>query len=76
MGRIGQEGDTRPYRKLRRTDYYDSKAAFEAEKKGLTQHTSRGIDKWPRCSVCGQECRGVTFGVPPGDITCLRCWSE
>ena len=76
MGRIGQEGDTRPWRRLRRDDYYESKSAVEAEKKGLSQLTSVKIDRWPMCSVCGNECRGVSFGQPPKDVTCLRCWSE
>lgn len=70
--RVGQEGDRRPYRKLRRNDYYESKSAFETD----NQHTSRGVDRWPVCSVCGEECRGVTYGVPPDNITCLRCHNE
>jgi hypothetical protein len=69
---IGQEGDTRRYRKLRKDDYYATKSAFETP----NQHTSRSPTEWPRCSVCGQECRGVTFGVPPDDVTCLRCHNE
>jgi len=76
MVEIGQEGDTRRYRKARRDDYYEFKAAWEAYKNGSTQSTSVKPDRWPVCSVCGLECRGVTYGVPPKNITCLRCWSE
>lgn len=65
MSRIGQEGDTRPYRRLRRSDYYEAKSAVEAEKR----------EEWPRCSVCGQEIRGANFGTEEEPID-LRCWSE
>lgn len=70
--KIGQEGDTRKYRKAKRDAYYATKSAFETD----GQHTSLAADRWPVCTVCGQECRGVTFGQPPRDITCLRCHNE
>jgi len=65
---VGQEGDLRPYRKPRKDDYYEAKSAVEELKRQSTT--------FPHCRVCGVECRGATFGKPPDDITCLRCWSE
>jgi len=42
--RIGQEGDTRKYRRLRKSDYYEAKAAADAE-----------VHKWVYCRICGRR---------------------
>jgi hypothetical protein len=44
LSSIGQEGDDRKYRKLRKSDYYESKAAFEAD-----------VAKVQYCKTCGRE---------------------
>jgi len=63
---IGQPGDNRKYGRPKKGAYYASKSAVEAEKRY----------KKPKCRVCGLTCEGQTFGSPPDDVTCLRCWSE
>lgn len=68
MSHIGQEGDTRKYRRLKKTDYYEAKSAIEAEK--------RQSKDWPVCRTCGQKILGATFGSPPDELYCLRCWAE
>jgi len=61
---IGQEGDTRQYRRLRKSDYYESKAAVEGLK----------LDpKYiPRCSACKQEITGHVWGSEKEPL-CMRC---
>ena len=65
---IGQEGDTRPYGRLKRNDYYEAKKAV--------QHLKRQPTRWTRCKTCGQEIRGQKFGIPGGSQYDLRCWNE
>ncbi len=55
---IGQEGDTRQYRRLKRTDYYASKSAFDQKQ----------IKKYPKCKGCGQDITGHNWSG-----YCLRC---
>jgi hypothetical protein len=54
----GQEGDTRQFKHLKRSDYYELKRGDEV----------KPIDKWPKCKTCGQEITGVNFNG-----YCLRC---
>jgi ribosomal protein L34E len=61
--KIGQEGDTRKYRKLKKDDYYDTKTAVEADK--------RRKPYIQNCKTCGQPITGLnTNGY------CLRCALE
>jgi hypothetical protein len=64
---IGQPHDKRKYRRLKSTDYYVAKAAVEAGE----------ITEWPRCEICGLECKGKTFsGSKDGQFLCVECWNE
>lgn len=56
----GQEGDTRQFRRLRSTDYYASKAAFQQKEA-----------KPAKCKVCKQEIIGQNFNG-----YCMRCHDE
>ena len=60
--KIGQEGDSRKYRRLRNTDYYEAKAAAEAE-----------IIKYAKCRVCGRELGRVRKNF---NGYCLECYTE
>ena len=53
---IGQEGDVRPYRKLRHTDYYASKAAVKAAKRD-----ARANPVYPKCITCGAPITGQNY---------------
>ena len=44
MTKIGQEGDTRKYRKLKKSDYYEAKAAAEAT-----------VVQYAHCRTCKRE---------------------
>ena len=55
---IGQEGDTRQFKRLRKSDYYAAKAAFDAKQ----------VTKWAKCQTCGQELRTLNW-----DGYCMRC---
>jgi hypothetical protein len=60
---IGEEGDTRKFRRLRHTDYYDAKSAVEADKR------RKPVIK--PCVLCGELVTGLsTNGY------CLRCTLE
>jgi ribosomal protein L32 len=61
MSTTGQEGDTRPYRKLRRADYYEAKAAADADH----------VTEWPKCKTCGEAIRGHNWNG-----YCMRCHRE
>jgi len=61
--RIGQEGDTRKYRRLRKTDYYEAKAAVDADK----------VTKFPPCKVCGRPLGGTRKNF---NGFCLECYTE
>lgn len=43
MSEIGQEGDTRKFRSLRKKDYYEAKARVDAP-----------VEKKQYCKVCGR----------------------
>jgi hypothetical protein len=60
---VGQEGDTRQYRRLKRSDYYVAKAAVEASK--------RDPKRFPKCKNCKEEITGLNFNG-----YCLRCHDE
>ena len=60
---IGQEGDTRKFRRLRSSDYYEAKAAVQAAK--------REPRSFPLCKNCRQPITGQNF-----DGYCLRCKDE
>jgi hypothetical protein len=60
---IGQEGDTRKFKRLRSTDYYEAKAAVQAEK--------RQPHSLPLCKNCGQSLTGQNFNG-----YCLLCKDE
>lgn len=62
MTRIGQEGDTRKYRRLRKSDYYEAKAAVEAEVVG-----------YAHCITCGRELGRVRKNW---NGYCLECSTE
>ena len=57
---VGQEGDTRQYRKSKRGDYAETKAASEHKQ-----------PKAPVCKICRQEIVGENFSG-----FCLRCHDE
>ncbi len=60
---IGEEGDTRQYRRAKPTDYSPSvKAALDQKEK----------TSWDRCEVCGQEITGKTYSCD-GKYLCFRC---
>jgi len=59
---IGQEGDTRKYRRLKSTDYYEAKAAVEAD-----------VVKYSYCRVCGRELGRVRKNF---NGYCLECYTE
>lgn len=61
---IGQEGDTRQYKRLRRTDYYDAKAAND----GLKLDPKH----FPRCKICGQDIVGQVYNLG----YCMRCFRQ
>jgi hypothetical protein len=60
--KIGQEGDDRKYRRLRKSDYYEAKAAVEAE-----------VHKQEYCKVCGRplEPERKNWGG-----YCFECFNE
>jgi Zn finger protein HypA/HybF involved in hydrogenase expression len=60
---VGQEWDTRKYRHLRNTDFYELKVAVQAEKRQPTN--------FAKCKGCGQPITGQDF-----DGYCLRCHDE
>jgi len=60
---VGQEGDTRKFKPLRSTDFYNLKAAVEAEK--------RQPHSFPKCQTCGQAITGKNF-----DGYCFKCNNE
>lgn len=60
--RIGQEGDDRKFRRLKKTDYYEAKAAAEAD-----------VAKVQHCKTCGREI-GETRKNWNG--YCLQCSQE
>lgn len=57
----GQEGDTRRFRKLKSTDYYEAKAAVE----------QKLVTRWPKCATCGQDITGQNYGG-----YCFHCHNE
>lgn len=58
---IGQEGDTRQYKRLKRADYYEAKAAADA----------KTVTKWAKCHTCGQEITGTNYNG-----YCMRCFRQ
>jgi len=60
--RIGQEGDDRKYRKLRKTDHYMAKAAVDAT-----------VTKWQYCKVCNRQLGKVRKNW---NGFCLECYTE
>ena len=58
--RIGEEGDTRKYRRLRKSDYYVAKSGVEAEQ----------VTKYPKCANCGRVITGTNFNG-----YCLYCYT-
>ena len=63
---VGQDGDTRRFRPLRKRDYYEAKAAADADV----------VTRWPKCHTCGQDITGAVYGRPPDEVYCFRCWNE
>jgi hypothetical protein len=63
MSSIGQEGDSRKFKRLRSSDYYALKAGVDALKRDPKQFVS--------CKICGQAIVGQNFGG-----YCLRCKDE
>jgi len=59
--KIGQEGDKRKFRRLKKSDYYEAKAAAEAEE----------VTRWVKCKCCGDDITGKDFGG-----YCFRCSNE
>lgn len=67
MSQLGQENDSRPMRKLQRTDYYEAKSAFEQKQ----------ITKFEHCEQCKQEITGQMYrGSKDGSYLCFQCWNE
>lgn len=68
----GQEGDMRPMRRRKTTDFYEAKSAMEYK-----QPTS-----WPKCENCGLEISpannlGKSYqGSENGKYICQQCWNE
>lgn len=60
--RIGQEGDTRKFRRLKKTDYYEAKAAVDAGE----------VTRWPTCECCGSSIIGQVYDGK----YCFRCKNE
>ena len=60
---VGQEGDTRKFRRLRSTDFYEAKNAVQAEK-----HEPHSF---PRCKICGESITGKNW-----DGYCMRCFRQ
>ena len=58
---VGQEGDTRQFKRLKRTDYYEAKAAAEQKQ----------VKRFPRCKTCKQEITGQNFNG-----YCMRCFRQ
>ena len=61
----GQEGDTRNFRSERKSDFSESKAAFQQK-----QH------KNPSCEICKQKILGVSFDLGDDKFACFRCHNE
>ena len=59
---VGQEGDDRKYRRLKKSDYYEAKAAAEAQ-----------VAEVQHCLVCGREI-GETRKNWNG--YCFECFNE
>ena len=60
---IGEEGDTRKYKRLRRSDYYVVKPAVEAAR--------REPKRFPKCKTCGLPITGQNYNGYD-----LRCKDE
>jgi hypothetical protein len=60
---IGQEGDTRKFRRLRSNDYYDAKAAVQGMKLDPKQ--------FPKCKTCRQEITSHNYNG-----YCMRCFRQ
>jgi hypothetical protein len=60
---IGEEGDTRKYRHLRNSDYYEAKAAVQTAKHDPKQFVT--------CKGCGQKITGQNY-----DGYCFHCKNE
>ena len=65
MSISGEEGDTRQFRSERKSDFSESKTAFQQK-----QH------KTPICSICKQKIIGVSFDLGDGGFACFRCHNE
>jgi hypothetical protein len=63
MSSIGQEGDTRKFKRLRSSDFYEAKAAVA----GLKNDPKR----FAVCKTCGQKIMGQNY-----DGYCLLCKDE
>ena len=63
LGRMGLDGDTRKFKRLRGDDYYSAKAAFDSLK--------RDPSKYPKCKVCGDRITGINWNGYD-----LRCFDE
>lgn len=60
---VGQEGDTRKFRRLRSSDYYNAKAAVQ----GMRFDPKRFV----RCRICGESITGQNY-----DGYCTRCFRQ
>jgi len=60
--KIGQEGDTRRFKK---PYLYDVTKDIKDEKA-----------RWPRCVTCGEQIKGLKVRVAEGKYVCLRCYDE
>jgi translation initiation factor 2 beta subunit (eIF-2beta)/eIF-5 len=60
---IGQEGDTRRFRRLRSSDYYDAKAAVQ----GMRNDPKHFV----KCKICGQAITNQNYGG-----YCMRCFRQ
>jgi len=61
LAKIGQEGDTRKFQPLKKDDYYEAKAAAEANV----------VTEWPKCKCCGEQIKGKNWNG-----YCFRCFNE
>jgi hypothetical protein len=63
MGRFGQQGDTRPIKPLKSSDYYSLKAAVQAER--------REPKHFPKCRTCKNTITGANYNG-----LCHDCFNE
>jgi hypothetical protein len=60
---MGQEGDTRKFRRLRSSDYYSAKAAVQ----GMRNDPKHFV----KCKTCGQAITSQNY-----DGYCIRCFRQ